>query len=237
MVNQGSENVEKIHESEEILPTQKEEAVNNNEYENESENGNIFESFFKKEKKKSKLSETNLLIDFLALIRDICVCFLIAYCIANFLINPIRVDGSSMYPTIEHGDVGFSNIIGYKLFDVERFDIVVVFEDSLDEYVIKRVIGLPNETVQYIDNQLYINGQSMSEEFLDEAYCSEMSMLMNDNFTEDFGPVTLKENEYFIMGDNRPKSSDSRSFGAITKEQIKSKNTFILYPFSHFGSK
>lgn len=201
------------------------------------EKTNKFARFFKKESKAHKCTDSNLLIDALSLIRDVCLCFIVAYCLANFVINPIRVDGSSMYPTIEHGDVGFSNIIGYKLFDVKRFDIVVVFEDSLNEYVIKRVIGLPGETIQYKDNQLLVNGQVIEEDFLDETYCSEMSLLMNDNFTENYGPVTLSDEEYFIVGDNRPKSSDSRSFGAITKDQIKSKDTFIIYPFAHFGSK
>lgn len=191
----------------------------------------------KKEKKVRKCTDSNLLIDTLSLLRDVCACFIVAYCIANFIVNPIRVDGSSMYPTIEHGDVGVSNIIGFKMFGVERFDIVVVYEDSLDEYVIKRVVGLPGESVEYRDNQLYVNGEMIAEEFLDEAYCSEMSMLMNDNFTENYGPITLGDEEYFIVGDNRPKSSDSRSFGAVTKDQIKSKETFILYPFAHFGKK
>ena len=192
---------------------------------------------FSKKKQTLKRSDSNLFIDILSLIRDVFACFVVAYVIANFIINPIRVDGSSMHPTIEHGDVGFSNILSYKLFDVKRFDIVVVFEDSLDEYVIKRVIGLPGETIQYKDNELYVNGKVVDEDFLDETYCNEMSMLMNDNFTDDFGPTTLSENEYFIVGDNRPKSSDSRTFGAIDKSQIKSKDTFVLYPFSNFGMK
>lgn len=190
-----------------------------------------------KNKNSHKRSDSNLFIDILTFIRDVFACFVVAYLIANFVINPIRVDGSSMYPTIEHGNVGFSNILFYELFDVERFDIVVVYEDSLDEFVIKRVIGLPGETIQYKDNELYVNGKVIDEDFLDEAYCSEMSMLMNDNFTEDYGPTTLSEDEYFIVGDNRPKSSDSRSFGPINKSQIKSKDTFVLYPFSSFGIK
>lgn len=190
-----------------------------------------------KETRKRKYRDSNLLIDILSLVRDICVCFLISYIVATFIFKPIKVEGSSMYPTIHHGDIGFSNIFSYSMSGVKRFDIVVLYEDSLKEYVIKRVVGLPNETVEYLDNQLYINGVVIEEDFLDKDYCNEMSMLMNDNFTDNYGPITLKENEYFVVGDNRPKSSDSRIFGPVSKEQIESKGTFVVYPFYNFGSK
>ncbi|MBE6114348.1 MAG: signal peptidase I [Erysipelotrichaceae bacterium] len=190
-----------------------------------------------KETKKKKYKDTNIVIDVLSLMRDICVCFLISYVVATFIFKPIKVDGSSMYPTIHHGDIGFSNIFSYSVGGVERFDIVVLYEESLNEYVIKRVIGLPNETIEYLDNQLYVDGVVVSEDFLDKDYCNEMSMLMNDNFTDNYGPVTLQENEYFVVGDNRPKSSDSRIFGPVTLEQIESKGTFVVYPFYNFGIK
>ena len=93
------------------------------------------------------------------------------------------------------------------------------------------MIGLPGETVEYRNNQLYINGEPVEEPFLDESYTSTYP----GSFTGDFKTEKLGEDEYFCMGDNRPHSSDSRYYGAFHKSDIVSKGVFVVYPFKGFG--
>lgn len=127
-----------------------------------------------------------------------------------------------MYPTLHDGDRGFSFIITRNI-NIERFDICVIDPDNIDYLLVKRVIGLPGETIEYIDNKLYVNGQYIEEDFLND-----------DVYTNDF-KVTLNENEYYCLGDNRGNSNDSRFYGAFLKEEIKSTKFFIYYPFNDFG--
>lgn len=191
----------------------------------------------KKKKKNKQRSNTNMILDVLSIIRDLLVCFTIAALIGNFFVMPIRVDGISMYPTLHDNDIAFSSIINGNTDKIERFDIVVVYDESADKYVVKRIIGLPNETIQYSENVLYIDGIPYDEEFLDEEYCINTSLSINDYFTGDFDPVHIGENQYFIMGDNRPNSKDSRKYGVIDGENIRSKNVFVIYPFNRLGGK
>jgi len=132
---------------------------------------------------------------------------------------------------LEDGYFGFSDLIGYRLTGLKRFDIVIVYLAEKKEYLIKRVIGLPGETVEYRNNQLYINGEPVEEPFLDESYTSTYP----GSFTGDFKTEKLGDDEYFCMGDNRPHSSDSRYYGAFHKSDIVSKGVFVVYPFKGFG--
>lgn len=150
--------------------------------------------------------------------------------LTNFVVKPIKVNGSSMYPTLIDQSLGFSNILSYKLFGVNRFDVVIVYVASLDEYLVKRVIALPNETIEVIDNQVYINGKIIEQIFFDQSYISEFDM-----FTNSFGPVTVGDDEVFLMGDNRPYSSDSRVFGAFKLSDIIAKDAYIFYPFNEIN--
>lgn len=139
--------------------------------------------------------------------------------VRTFLITPAIVNGDSMDDTLIDGDVVIVNKIGLSLKGIKRYDIVVVKFD--EEYLIKRVIGLPNETVEYKNNELYINGIKEENDF-------------NFEETEDFNFET-GEDEYFVLGDNRDISKDSRYFGVVSKEQIKGKVNFVLFPFKDFG--
>lgn len=188
-----------------------------------------------KEGKKTDNKQNSILIELLDVIRSVAVWFFITWLVATYVAKPIRIDGTSMYPTLHHGDFGFSNIIGLKMGELRRFEVVVVYEPWLNDFVIKRIIGLPGETVSYKDNQLLINGAPVEEQFFDEEYTISMMAKTNDYFTNDFSEVTLGLDEYFIMGDNRPKSSDSREYGPIKKSQIISKSTLILFPFQNIG--
>ena len=143
--------------------------------------------------------------------------------IKNFIVMPVQVKGDSMYPTLKDGDLMFLNKIGYSFGSINRFDIVVI--DKGDTYIIKRVIGLPNETIKYEDNVLYINGEVVEEPHLPEG-----------TMTEDFYYI-IPEDNYFVMGDNRKNSLDSRGLGCFESSQIRGKTSLTFFPFSRFGFK
>ena len=139
-----------------------------------------------------------------------------------FIFSPIRVKGSSMNPTLHSQDIMILDEISYRFGKIKRFDIVVIKYDN--EYLIKRVIGLPGEEVSYQNNQLYINGKKVKEPFKHKK-------------TEDFTSVKVAQNEYFVLGDNRTNSIDSRVLGSFKRKNIKGKTHLTIYPFSRFGKK
>ena len=139
--------------------------------------------------------------------------------IRTFIITPVRVDGTSMNKTLADGDI----LLLYKLAKIDRFDIVVLDEEYDDEIIIKRIIGLPGETVEIKDGDIYINDILMPDD--EYAYGD----------TSDYDKITLGNDEYFILGDNRLISKDSRYFGAVKKDDIMGEAVFRLWPFSGFG--
>ena len=154
---------------------------------------------------------------FLSFLKDV-ITMVVIYIIINlvivqFFFRPFRVEGESMHPNLESHELGFSNVFSYRKNKAQRFDIVIVFRPETKQHLVKRVIGLPGETVRYEYDKLYIN-----DEYID--------------FTSDFGPVVLGDDEYYLLGDNRPRSSDSRIYGPFKEEQLKSKNGFVFYPFN-----
>ena len=150
------------------------------------------------------------------------------YLINTFIMKNCLAEGSSMYPTIKDKDRGFSLVIQKDNDSLKRFDIVVI--ENNHKLIIKRIIGLPGETVEYKDDCLFINGQKIREYFLDEIYVNEEKERMQRvHFTNDLF-VTLKEDEYFCLGDNRLHSSDSRAYGPFKRESIRSKGFKRYYP-------
>ena len=139
--------------------------------------------------------------------------------IRTFIITPVRVDGTSMNKTLADGDI----LLLYKLAKIDRFDIVVLDEEYDDEIIIKRIIGLTGETVEIKDGDIYINDILMPDD--EYAYGD----------TSDYDKITLGNDEYFILGDNRLISKDSRYFGAVKKDDIMGEAVFRLWPFSGFG--
>ena len=139
------------------------------------------------------------------------------------------VHGTSMYPTLSDGDSLIVDKLTYQFSNPQRFDVVVFpFRYQEDVYYIKRVIGLPGETVQIMEGRIYINGHPLEEDYGHGAI--EKSGLAAE-------PITLGENEYFVLGDNRNNSTDSRepSVGNIEKSAIIGKAWLRIWPLEEFG--
>ena len=136
-----------------------------------------------------------------------------------YIITPVRVDGASMNKTLEDGDI----LLLYKMAQIDRYDIVVLDEEYDDEIIIKRIIGLPGETVEIKNGKIYINDEEIEDEY---AYGD----------TSDYEKITLADDEYFILGDNRLISKDSRYFGPIKKSDLMGEVVFRIWPFSGFGT-
>ena len=154
------------------------------------------------------------------LIKELYPYVLIVVCVVlfrTFIATPILVKGRSMYDTLAGNEMMILN----KLTKIDRYDIVVVDEKDSD-YIIKRVIAMPGETIYCQDNIIYVNNKEIDNKY---AYGE----------TADFEKVTLKDDEYFVMGDNREISKDSRIIGPVKKKEIKGTTRFILYPFNKFG--
>lgn len=150
---------------------------------------------------------------------------------SNFFFRTIRIDGHSMEPTLKEGELAFSNIIALSMSDLNRFEVVVL--DDGDGQIVKRLIAMPNETIQVKEDKLYINGKYIEEPFLDETYISNHTMKHQFSYTQDFGPITLQDDEYFVLGDNRLVSKDSRVLGAFKSSSIIGKHVIVFYPFNN----
>ena len=163
--------------------------------------------------------------------KTVIVTFVVCTVVTTWFFKPVVVSGRSMHPTIKDGSIGFSSVISKNLHGIDRFDIVIVRLDRKNEDLIKRVVGLPGETVVFENDRLYIDGKEYSQDFLDKNYVAGYSV-----FTNDF-EVKLADNEYFCMGDNRPVSADSRMYGPFTRDKIEACGLFVIYPFNEFGAK
>ncbi len=137
--------------------------------------------------------------------------------VRTYFITPVIVNGTSMVPTLDGGELMILN----KMSDVERFDVVVV--DIKSEDIIKRVIAMPGETISCENGIVYVNDRRQDEEY-------------SKGITTDFERIVLGDDEYFVMGDNREGSLDSRKLGPVKNSQIKGTAHFVLFPFNKIGN-
>lgn len=138
-----------------------------------------------------------------------------------FIVGFQQVVGPSMSPTLKEGNIILVNKLTYRFNKIKREDVVVV--SVKHKYMIKRVIGLPGETVEYRNNKLYINGKYYEEDFIDT----------NTVKTEDFAVNgVIPEGKYLVLGDNRENSEDSRDYGLISKKDIVGKAWIKFWPIS-----
>ncbi|WBX80018.1 signal peptidase I [Virgibacillus salarius] len=143
------------------------------------------------------------------------------------------VDGESMQPTLNDGNLLMVNKVVYDLTDVDRFDVIVFHANKQEDYV-KRVIGVPEDEIKYKDDNLYINGKYVEERFLSEFVQASNGKPYTKNFTleEITGKTEVPEGKLFVMGDNRDNSLDSRSFGFISQTQLVGKVDVKYWPLS-----
>ena len=156
-----------------------------------------------------------------------------------FLVTPIAVQGASMMPTLENGEMLMVDKITSKITDFDRFDIIV-FKATEEENYVKRIIGLPGDTVQYIDDVLYINDEKYDEPYLDD-YKAEL--IDSGTLTEDFTlesylqQTVVPEGHLFVLGDNRRISVDSRlpEVGFVPIDTVIGEVRFVYWPLSQVG--
>lgn len=150
------------------------------------------------------------------------IIIIVVVLIRTFIVTPVQVTGTSMVPTLADNQI---LILKKYDHDFDRFDIVV-FEYN-NSTLIKRIIGLPGEIVEYKNNNLYINGKKIEEDFIEED---------TENFSlSEIDYKKIPKGYYFVMGDNRNNSTDSRYIGLINEKEIKGKTNFSIFPFDTFG--
>ena len=155
-----------------------------------------------------------------------------------YIMTPIVVSGQSMMPTLVSEDKIIVNKISPKVVGYERFDVIVFTSKAGPNYV-KRVIGLPGETIEYKNDELYIDGQLIEEPFLTNSKQSIIDGKLTGNFSlqQLYNLQTIPNDMYFVLGDNRLNSNDSREpelVGLIHKDDILGKAEFVIYPFTRF---
>ena len=174
-------------------------------------------------------AHTHLWAEARLLVRDVLFAVLFAVLLMVFVVQPVKVEGSSMLPRLHDGERIFVNkLIYYGYPKLERGDIVVFwYPDNPADSYIKRVIGLPGETVEVRDGQVTIDGVPLDEPYLDPQRNRREIYLP---------PMVVKQHYYFVMGDNRDRSSDSRQWGLVPEKYVYGKAIFRFLPLSEAGT-
>ena len=144
----------------------------------------------------------------------------LALIIRAFLFEPVRVDGESMRNTLENNEYMLAIKWNYQFNDPERFDVVICKYPGRRETFVKRVVGLPGETVELREGNLYIDGELTPENF------------EKTDSVRSFAPTVVPEGKYFVMGDNRDHSNDSRSVGPLERGMIRGHVRYVVFPFN-----
>ena len=148
------------------------------------------------------------------------VIIIVVVLIRTFIVTPVIVVGDSMVPTLEENQILLLNKLDYKLSDIERYDIVVIKVGKSE--IIKRVIGLPGENIEYKNNTLYINGHEEKTDYNFDTDDFTLKSICNCD--------KIPQDKYLVLGDNRLVSSDSRIMGLIDKEDILGSTTISIWP-------
>ena len=188
------------------------------------DNGEVFEE------EEEKLTAGVIIREIISVVINVLICFAVVFVITQFIGQRTVVSGSSMEDTLSDGDNLIVDKVSYKLHDPERFDVVVFpYQYEEDTYYIKRIIGLPGESVR-IDGggNIYVNDQLLTENYGTET-------ILNPGLANT--EIYLGPGEYFVLGDNRNNSTDSRfeAVGNIKGDDIVGKAWLRVYPFNSFG--
>ena len=162
------------------------------------------------------------------------VAFIIVGGVYFFLGRPFTVSGASMYPTLHNAD----RMILSKVGDIHRFDVVILKAPDENVEYIKRVIGIPGDTVEMKSGVLYINGKKVDQPFINTEALAKQTVFIDDFTLESLtGESKVPEGKYFVLGDNRGVSKDSRMIGFIDRSAIEGKAVFTIWPFGRIGGQ
>src|ERR1700678_1889845 len=161
-----------------------------------------------------------------AWVRDLVVSVSVSAFIIIFLYQPVRVEGTSMLPVLEDQDRLFINKMAYRVGEIHRGDVVVfLYPHDHEKSYIKRVIALPGDDLRIDHGQVYVNGGRVEEKYVPKRFADDRSQ----------PEMTVPAHEYFVMGDHRSISSDSRDFGPVDRELIYGKAAFVYWPMDQAG--
>jgi len=158
--------------------------------------------------------------------RDVVISLVVSAFFIVFLYQPVKVEGTSMMPTLEDQERVFINKFVYKLEPIERGDVIVFrYPRDPSKSYIKRVIAVPGDRVKILEGVVYVNGRRLAEPYLPEEYEDVRS----------YNEALVPEHSYFVLGDHRNLSNDSRDFGPVDKDFIYGKAVFSYWPFAKLG--
>jgi len=160
-------------------------------------------------------------------LRDLILSILLAFIVIVFLYQPVQVEGTSMLPRLANRERIFVNKFVYRFEPIQRGDIVVFWYplDPSKSYI-KRVVGLPGEWVSIRDGRVFVNGKPLPEPYVGAGYLDHQS----------YPPLCVEPDHYYVLGDHRGSSNDSRVWGTVDQKYIYGKAVFVYWPFSEFGS-
>lgn len=160
-------------------------------------------------------------------LQSILLAFSVFIVVYIFLFRPFEVSGASMYPTFENGEHVLTNLITLRLDDPKQGDIVVFTAPKDDEKdFIKRIIAIPGDRISLQNNQIYVNGTLLDQ----SMFLASDAQTFGGSFLSEGKEVTVPNGYYFVMGDNRPYSSDSREWGFVKRDEIIGKSMFVYWP-------
>jgi signal peptidase I len=159
-------------------------------------------------------------------LRDLVVSVVVSAFIIIFLYQPVRVEGTSMLPVLEDEDRLFINKLAYRVGEIHRGDVVVfLYPHDHDKSYIKRVIALPGDDLKIDHGMVYVNGSPVKEAYVPSRFEDDRSQ----------PEMTVPQHKYFLMGDHRSVSYDSRDFGPVARELIYGKAAFVYWPMDQAG--
>ena len=173
----------------------------------------------------------NFLVFFADIFETIIVALAVFLLVYFFLIQPHRVQGDSMLPNFKHGELILTDKISFRIREPQIGDVIVFRapQDSGKDFI-KRIVGLPSETIELSRGQILVNGNAITE-----SYLGTNSQTLSGAFLKEGTKVTIGDGEYFVLGDNRNHSSDSREWGTIKKSEIVGRAFIIYWPPPSFA--